>query len=205
MPHRLLFDDNAGTGLQVCRTCGGLSGRFVFHGTSLDQTCICFGRSEPLWPRYDFNEALTLCHGCGGRVLKSGSRWSVWFCEPCKTSVCRVNDLCCAYVIPIGRHSIMGSKWQRGLAVQGLPADIQAFATTLAGLFDRIDLVNKHHRQCVELNCREAGLGSRPALRSYLSSSCVGTLTTGRRLRRLFECFDVPKSVLTVIATDHSN
>jgi len=102
--------------MRVCRTCGKLSGEFFKNGSSVRQQCKCEKTDEDRWLGFDFNEIVTLCYGCGLAVLPSGSRYSLWFCEPCKQTVFALNDACNAYVIPTGRHSFMGSRWQRDLA-----------------------------------------------------------------------------------------
>jgi len=55
---------------------------------------------------YDFNLRFELCRLCGSTALRSGHRFCVWFCEPCRGAVKGANDRLGGYVIPIGRHSI---------------------------------------------------------------------------------------------------
>ena len=103
----------------ICPTCYRLQGR-VSHvqpggdHPALEQSCACAraeGRRSGIvparWPGFDFNEVWTLCYSCGAALLESGSRWSVWFCEHCKERVRRLHQVCGAYVIPCGRHSMM--------------------------------------------------------------------------------------------------
>ena len=77
-------------------------------GFATPQRCRCRHVDEPTWPRYDFNEHLHLCECCRLVPLRSGSRWSVWFCDECKARVRDLNHTLGRYVIPIGRHSLMG-------------------------------------------------------------------------------------------------
>jgi hypothetical protein len=59
--------------------------------------------SEEKWPGFDFNTIVELCYCCGQEELKSGSRWSVWFCEECKEKVIDFNTRFQQTIIPIGR------------------------------------------------------------------------------------------------------
>ncbi len=192
--------------LCVCRDCAGLHGHVRVDGNTREQFCGCRRGSQSRWPRYDFNEAVTLCHGCATVPLSSGSRWSNWFCSWCQKRACRVNDLCSAYVIPIGRHSLMGATWQSGLMVAGVPPDIKAFAEGLAGVFDRIGIVNDHREAAVQANCREAALAREsPPLADYLGEVSRDFLMRDRRLRGLLDRFNIPQSVRDQVGSDGSN
>jgi len=182
--HRNLVADQEPQPLRVCVECAGLHGHVRVDGKTREQLCGCRRSSEPRWPRYDFNEAVTLCHGCATEPLSSGSRWSNWFCSWCKERTRRVNDVCSAYVIPIGRHSLMGATRQSGLMVAGVPPDIKAFAEGLVGVFDRIGLVNEHRKAAVQANCREAALAREsPTLANYLRAVSTDFLVRDRRFR----------------------
>ena len=99
-----------------------------------DQTQMCYCPSrryhEPTWPGSDFNERLHLCECCFV-PLGSGSKYSVWFCSPCKKEVAGFNGLFGRGVIRIGRHSLHTSvgppaeKWRAVLradqAASGFP------------------------------------------------------------------------------------
>ncbi len=114
----------------VCRECLGLRGPCFdeFSRCERVQRCRC-EPPEPLWRAYDFNTAAELCRGCGSVVIRSGSRWSLFFCEACKERVVAHNRAYPCDAIPIGRHSIMNS------------VPIDAFA----GLSERIDRLTRHH------------------------------------------------------------
>lgn len=92
----------------LCATCQGLYEDRRGPGFATPQRCPCRHVDEPTWPRYDFNEHLHLCECCRLVPLRSGSRWSVWFCDECKARVRDLNHTLGRYVIPIGRHSLMG-------------------------------------------------------------------------------------------------
>jgi hypothetical protein len=71
----------------LCGTCHGLYEDKPQPGFATPQRCACSRTDEPTWPRYDFNEHIHLCECCRLVPLRSGSRWSVWFCEECKARV----------------------------------------------------------------------------------------------------------------------
>jgi len=60
----------------------------------------------PTWPRFDFNRGVDLCRCCGVEPRASGSRWCVWFCDPCKEQVGLLNERHGRCIVPIGRHSV---------------------------------------------------------------------------------------------------
>jgi hypothetical protein len=94
--------------MHVCRTCFELRGPFTdtFNRCKRVQPCEC-DPEQPRWNGYDYNCAAELCFGCAADVVSSGSRWSVFFCDDCKASVCAYNDAVGRSAIPIGRHSLM--------------------------------------------------------------------------------------------------
>lgn len=117
--------------MQICLTCyqvwGLCSGPLRNLGQPrphpLLQLCSCDAKrigEMDKWPGFDFNEAVTLCYCCQRELLPSGSRWSVWFCEDCKNQAIQFNREAGAYLIPIGRHSLMGlsDNFHLGLAGQ---------------------------------------------------------------------------------------
>ena len=138
----------------VCNTCGELFGPCREINASgdrrqqLEQLCACENgrKDQPKWERFDFNEVITLCRCCRGVVLRSGSRWSVWFCEPCKRRVRAVNDICESYVIPIGRHSIMASNYRTGAIVKST-FRIPKLRATLLDIGHRTDSLLAHARK----------------------------------------------------------
>jgi hypothetical protein len=93
--------------MHVCRTCFALGGPFTdtFNRCERVQPREC-DPEQPLWNGYDYNCAAELCFGCASAVVSSGSRWSVFFCDDCKASVCAYNDANGRSAIPIGRHSL---------------------------------------------------------------------------------------------------
>lgn len=127
--------------LYVCRTCGELA------GTGPDtQRCDCRPKEDARWPGYDFNTALELCYCCGQVPLRSGSRWSVWFCEGCMELVLGLNRSLGRYAVPIGRHSLHG-----GLGLNGTSSelDIAIFTATFRHVSEAMDRVREWSRTVV--------------------------------------------------------
>jgi hypothetical protein len=192
--------------LQVCRDCGGLYGSCFLDDSSFEQLCRCRRNDEALWPGFDFNEAVTLCHSCGLEPLRSGSRWSVWFCEPCKQVVTSLNDACRDYVIPIGRHSIQGCRWQGELCVHAGQSDIDAFVNSLESMSERIDRLKVHAQHAVKENCRVGGYtSSNPTTPEYIASVRGELLLRSIRIHELLDRFAVPASIANRVATDNRN
>lgn len=113
--------------MRVCRICGRLAGGGPDSvvGVSRAQRCDCRPRGEQTWPGYDFNLAVELCRCCGQVALRSGSRWSVWFCRGCLGLARELNHVLGRYAIPVGRHSLHG-----GIALAGETSklDVALFA-----------------------------------------------------------------------------
>jgi len=72
---------------RICTTCYEPYGTEAQQGFPTPQRCRCDKTDESTWPRFDFNEHVHLCRCCRAVALDSGSRWSVWFCKPCKDRV----------------------------------------------------------------------------------------------------------------------
>ena len=121
------------------------------------------------WKGFDYNEIVTLCHCCGTELLRSGSRWSVWFCEPCKERVVTLNAEAGVAVIPIGRHSLMN-----GIGIEGKPSiskkEIKAMAGSLNNMGSRIDCLEEWRKMAKSRNWQFAGLdpGQDAGLIKYL-------------------------------------
>ena len=122
-------------------------GPFVWRLQRVDyhhvQECACErkprgqGERPETWPGFDFNTVAELRHACGGQVLHSGSRYSVWFCVECKERVRTMNAEIGQALVPIGRHTIMN-----GVGLQASPkptrAEMEAFVARCGTMIDRI-------------------------------------------------------------------
>jgi hypothetical protein len=120
-------------GFRVCATCFEPY-EFRLQGAVSRQRCRCpnkvpVGRT---WPGYDFNEHLHLCECCSMVVLRSGSKWSVWFCDVCKHRVSELNDSVGGCLIPIGRHSLMNGV---GVTARGVDPAGEEERLAIAGAF----------------------------------------------------------------------
>ena len=171
--------------MKVCMKCGGIYG--FWHdpsgqvgssgGIDYYQKCGCKtpkpdmppkGKSREKWPGFDFNEVITLCHCCGREVLRSGSKWSVWFCEVCRKRVIQFNTQYRKTIIPIGRHSIMA-----GYALSGKESadenKVHQFMTNLKSLFKRIDVLEEWRVRIMSRNLKSLRYSKDVTLVEYLS------------------------------------
>ena len=119
--------------------------------------------------RLDFDLPAELCRCCGQELLPSGTRWSVWFCEPCKKRVVRLNHRARRCAIPIGRHSLMNDVFD----LPGRAADrveIDGLVVGLRELFAKMDRLDDWTHEIVRRNCAALGFGDRArvALGEYL-------------------------------------
>ncbi len=162
-------------GARICPGCFKLRGQLEVRGLSpgsFRQRCRCEGVDEERWPRFDFNCFLELCHCCGIEPIRSGSRWSLFFCEECKGGVLSVNRALGRWVIPIGRHTAM-----HGLLVHGNepfdPQVAERFAGAMRGLFAGIDHLDNWARSVVQENLVELGFAPSEEVRlsDYLDAT----------------------------------
>lgn len=94
--------------MTVCGACGDVVGP-IGGGTDRVQTGTCRlheAAEEERWSRYDFNRHVEICRCCGTILLRSGSKWSVWFCDDCKDAVLALGRRHGRCIVPIGRHSV---------------------------------------------------------------------------------------------------
>jgi hypothetical protein len=132
--------------MDLCRECLVLRGPFFdsHNGCERVQRCGCEAR-EPLWNAFDYNCAAELCRCCGSRVIRCGSKWSVFFCDECKRQVVAYNSAAGWRAIPIGRHSIMnGVALNTKHARKGSAR--RAFARGVSEVFDGIGRLERFHR-----------------------------------------------------------
>jgi hypothetical protein len=154
----------------ICRTCGGVSGQPGPISRSQDdrvQRCSCRRTEEPTWPRFDFNEHVHLCECCLQEALPSGSKFSIWFCDPCQNLITALNDELRHWLIPIGRHSFMVRTYDPpgALMLSGRDlsrsdgsvneAAIDWFATALFSMASSIDLLQEWSRTSLLENLRD--------------------------------------------------
>jgi len=140
-------------GASICPRCFGVRGLLTIASARYEQRCRCMERvgTAERWPGYDFNTYIELCRCCAIEPLKSGSRWSPFFCDECKERVINLNRQERRWVIPIGRHSMM-----HGELLSGDEATIdehaEEFASRVQGLFASGDHLDQWRRNRVRQN-----------------------------------------------------
>lgn len=142
-------DTKVAARVELCRECLGLRGPCfdTFSHCERTQRCSCEPK-EPLWKAYDYNTAIELCRCCAATTVRSGSRWSPFFCDAGKERVLAYNRVAGSAVIPIGRHSIMNGISLSGEDAKSAVAQA-AFEEGMANLFARIDRLTKWYRDRV--------------------------------------------------------
>lgn len=148
---RIDGDDYHYGSLKVCGTCTELFGTFYLAKQELViHYCRCarVDRFDPKhrWPRFDFNVAAELCYCCGQVLLRSGIKFAVWFCDACKDQVRLLNARLGRYVVPIGRHSVMGGLGLGGVAT---PVEMFVFCEEWNGVLTSMRSVHKWKRRVV--------------------------------------------------------
>jgi hypothetical protein len=139
--------------MSVCGECGDLSGPFEDVACAVErvQRCGCRGgrgrKGEPLWPRYDFKRVVELCRCCAGSLVASGSRWSSFFCDGCRSDVVAWNRAGTSW-IPVGRHSLANGigysvRSEEAGEVQGESIEAARFARRLNELGARIAYLDR--------------------------------------------------------------
>jgi len=125
--------------LEICTTCLELRGPYRGH----DNVCACDVEAwEPDRPARagDLTNNVILCHGCLAELVEGSSRWSSFYCDPCRTWVRDTGRRLGRYIVPIGRHSIMnGTYWLSEDGQLHTDAQVTAFADQLSASFASID------------------------------------------------------------------
>ena len=172
-------------GAVVCGQCHLVSGEVpgLFR-----QSCRCHPESgwEPI-PGYDFPRAAELCRCCGARLVRSGSKYSTWFCDPCLPLVRRFNEDAESYVIPTGRHSFHG-RLALSLSDGGGASAVADF-TGVKQWFARMEWIENWNGEAVGYNRELLELGtSDMLLAGYLElveESATPGLSSEEALRRM--------------------
>ena len=99
--------------LAVCTTCFGLSG--IEEGR--EHRCGCQPKDDEWrgreWAGHDIAAVIDLCHLCVRSPVISGSRWSWYACEECRSVDNTVANAIVGgsdprhRILPLGRHSLM--------------------------------------------------------------------------------------------------
>ena len=173
---------------KICSSCLDIYGFFYTDNGVFYQKCDseCHHRDlkagmppsekkQARWDGFDFNEVATLCYGCGAALLRSGSRWSVWFCGTCKKRVSVLNQEMGEAVIPIGRHTLMNGielKLEPEQKTSVSKRKTREFADSFLQFGNRIDRLAQWKKISISQNCRAAEFvpGHDVGLMKYLSS-----------------------------------
>lgn len=135
--------------LSICGGNGEPFGPFSFEGGAPTHFQECDYRDcayrGALWhqrdeqlarPGGDFPIAVELCYCCAAVPIRSGSRFSAFFCDGCRERVIALNKTYRFAAIPLGRHSIM-----HGFALSGAdfkrPNAVEEFCAAVTSLSDR--------------------------------------------------------------------
>ena len=143
----------------VCGPCGDVVGSaddFYERGFTMVQTGPCpvhAAPAESTWPSYDYNRFVELCRCCGTVPLRSGSRWSVWFCPECREQVDLLNLRLGRYAIPIGRHSIHAGRLLT-LEKAADPVILHAFLEGMNVVDEAMVVLGKWANEVIRLNLR---------------------------------------------------
>ena len=99
----------------------------VFGVAGDDQKPCACDRSAGMavrWGGGDFPLPFHICLFCGLEIVRSGSRWSTFYCGDCRVAVLIINDRldqagCVS--LPIGRHSLMHCRWRHARPFAAVP------------------------------------------------------------------------------------
>lgn len=113
-----------------------------------------------------------LCRCCGVELLRSGSKWSVWFCKECKPRVEDLNRNAGTCVVPIGRHTLMHGIGVRGADAVRDPVQLAAFAAAANDFMAKQDRLSQWASEIVKRNCARCALiGEQPIpMSTYLTA-----------------------------------
>jgi predicted RNA-binding Zn-ribbon protein involved in translation (DUF1610 family) len=185
--------------LVICTKCFEVRGSVLVEGVAYQQLCSC--RSLRAWenvkiaPRKDYATYAELCRACGLELIRSGSRWSEFFCPECHDAIRGLNRTLGFALIPIGRHSIMNSFSLSGRDIAD-QEKIDSFVKRLSSLSLGMDALHDWRRLMVARRCAELGFkGNKPIpLDDFLlkgKSVDRGGIKSAS-IRKLFAFFEVP-------------
>jgi hypothetical protein len=150
------------------------------------------------WPNaFDFHQVVELCNCCGLEILRTGSRWSVWFCDECKQRVREVHERYRAYLLPIGRHSIMSGVGLTG-AESKEPQKLSAFLGKTRALEDAINHLSVWARHIVHQNLHVLGFADHgdTGLLAYRKSAVDAGLDKRTAFEGLCKHFELDSSIV---------
>jgi hypothetical protein len=164
-------------GATICPACFACRGTLEvdgIHSGHYEQHCSCQRSegSEEQWPGWDFNTYLELCRCCGIEAVKSGSRWSPFFCHECRARVLSFDRRHRRWIIPIGRHSIMHGEFLGGNEAL-IDEHVEHFVLRARGLFAATDHLDTWASARVKQNLEALGwaAGQEADLSRYLRAA----------------------------------
>ncbi len=180
----------------VCGACHRISGSILDQGWK--QTCRCedLGTQGERWRNRDFATNAELCYCCGAVLLRSGSKFSVWFCRACKAEVTALNQGVGRCVVPIGRHSFMNNLFISGPKSQD-PEAIEAFTRAFVAIGGGIQFIWNYAPEVVARNLGLLGYsaGASAPLGEYLSGiASIGEASTQPSFARLLAALSREKA-----------
>lgn len=162
--------------LRICQNCLELYGEIWLEDGQLvfqecQKGCCHSTQREERWHvnnlktgrkyYHDFNKEYEICQCCGLEVIPSGSRWSSFFCRPCKEMILQFNQKAGKCVVPIGRHSMMNGIF---LSYQDIKNEgaIKDFVSGVNQTFSSMDIVHQNGATVTRNRIQQLRLGSDP-------------------------------------------
>jgi len=200
--------------LTICAKCFEVCGSVSVDGAIYQQLCSCRSlrahKKVKCAPRKDYATYVELCRSCGLEAIRSGSRWSEFFCDQCHEVIRNLNRTLGVALIPIGRHSIMNSISLSGKDIEN-KEKVDSFVNGMRSLWYRIDALHDWRRLMVARRCAELGFerGKPIPLDEFLlkAQSVDREAIKSASIRKLCAFFEVPDAhVLTDFSqTSHMN
>ena len=130
--------------LVICGVCHQLRDRNPRRPAGTDGRVWCDCQRDQRPSGEAGIDAYELCYCCVAVLLRSGTKWSRFFCEDCHSRAMALNQSVGRCVVPIGRHSMMnGVGYNR--TVPSHPS-LEAFASELHGFFAGVGGVSEWSR-----------------------------------------------------------
>ena len=154
--------------LKICPECSELYGPMqLYDGKEIYHKCACGDKrrkdqrsntqGQDSSKEIQLYENYETCYCCGLELIPCGTKWSSFFCLYCHHKIQSLNMKVGSCVIPIGRNSVMNGVSLSGGDSRDSEA-VSVFVDAAHGMFTKIDLVEKHHRNIVKRRLQELKL-----------------------------------------------
>jgi len=118
----------------------------------------------------DFNTLYEICYCCGLEVIRSGSKWCLFYCQDCKNRIRKLNEMMGRCIIPYGRHSMMNGVSLGGENAKRIGA-IGEFVKAVNDMNNNIGTIEDHRKNIVKKQVKLLRLNeSAPAIDLILKS-----------------------------------